>query len=121
MKNSINLLKRKLVEKKSVLIIYFMFFIVLVSCNSLGEKGEWKSEYKVAFKADCKAEINKENEKSVLKLDSLTISNICDCVAAKAEKEFAPLEMEEKKSQSQMKIISTDCARDILIENLNKN
>ncbi len=116
MKNSIYQLK-----EKSRLFVYFTFFVVLTSCNNLGKKGEWNLEYKAKFESDCKVEIKSENEKSLLKLDSLTISKICDCVASKAEKEFAPLDMEKENSQSQMKNISTDCARDILIENLNKN
>lgn len=103
-----------------VLIIPSFLFVILFSCtNSLGKKGEWNATYKTEFVSNCKAEIQKEE--SLLKIDSLTISNICDCVASKAEKEFAPLKMEEKNAQTKMKTISTDCARDFLIENLNKN
>jgi hypothetical protein len=81
----------------------------------LGKKGEWNATYKHQFVSNCKTEI--QNQKTLVKLDSLIISNICNCVASKAEKEFAPLEMEEENSQTQMKTISTDCARDILIKN----
>ncbi|PIY10777.1 MAG: hypothetical protein COZ18_05375 [Flexibacter sp. CG_4_10_14_3_um_filter_32_15] len=103
-----------------ILIILSSLLTFLFSCtNSLGKKGAWNATYKQEFLSNCKAEIQKEE--SLVKIDSLTISKICDCVADKAEKAFAPLEMEEKKSQNQMKTISTDCARDILIENLNKN
>lgn len=105
---------------KKILLICFLFLIFLASCtNNLGKKGAWNATYKQEFESNCKAEIQKE--KSLLKIDSLTIYKICNCVAQKAETEFAPLEMEEENSQIQMKTISTDCARDILIENLNKN
>lgn len=116
MKNSvINTLKKYLVP-----FIYCAFFVILVSCtNGLGKKGEWNATYKAEFVSNCKAEINKEE--SLLKIDSLVIFKICDCVASKAEKAFEPLKMEDKNAQLQMKTISTDCARDILIENMNKN
>ncbi len=106
-------------KKYLLFIIHCLLSIVLISCNSLGKKGEWNATYKQEFVSNCKTEI--KNEESLLKLDSITISKICNCVAKKAEKEFEPLKMEEESSQSQMKTISTDCARDILIENLNKN
>ena len=105
---------------KKIIIFYFLLSITLFSCtSSLGKKGEWTAPYKSQFVSDCKMEI--QSEQTLLQLDSLTISKICNCVAAKAEERFAPLEMEQEKSQEQMKTISTDCARDILIENLNKN
>lgn len=92
------------------------FLGFLLSCtSSLGKKGEWNATYKQEFVSNCKAEIQKE--KSLVKIDSLTILKICDCVASKAEKEFAPLKMEEEYSQTQMKVISTDCARGILMKN----
>ncbi len=100
---------------KKILLIYSLLFITLISCtNRLGKKGEWNATYKQQFVSNCKAEINKE--KSLVKIDSLIVFNICNCIATKAEKEFAPLDMEEENSQPQMKIISTDCARDILIK-----
>ncbi len=109
---------------KKLVFIYCSLFIILsitlFSCtDNLGKKGKWNADYKQVFLSDCKTEIQKE--KSLVKIDTLTISSICKCVADKAEKEFAPLKMEQESSQTQMKIISTDCARDILIENLNKN
>ena len=101
---------------KKLVLIYSLLFITLISCtNTLGKKGEWNATYKQEFVSNCKTEINKE--KSLVKIDSLIISKICECIALKAEQEFAPLKMEEENSQPQMKIISTDCARDILINN----
>lgn len=105
---------------KKKILIYFGLLVFSVSCtNSLGKKGAWNTTYKQEFESNCKAEIQKEE--SLVKIDSLIVTKICDCIANKAEKEFAPLKMEEEKSQTQMKTISTDCARDILIESLNKN
>lgn len=103
-------------KKYLLVFIYLSLFVSFISCtNSLGKKGEWNATYKQEFVSNCKAEINKE--KSLIKIDSLIVFTICDCIAEKAEKEFAPLDMEEENSQPQMKIISTDCARDILIKN----
>ena len=108
--------KNLLLKKYSRLVFPCALSIILFACtNSLGKKGEWNATYQQEFRSNCKAEINKE--KSLVKIDSLIISKICDCIALKAEKEFAPLEMEEDNSQTQMKTISTDCARDILIAN----
>lgn len=106
---------------KKIIIVYFLLLsFILFSCtSSLGKKGEWTATYKEQFVSDCKIEI--QSEQTLVQLDSLTISKICNCVAAKAEEKFAPLEMEQENAQEQMKTISTDCARDILIENLNKN
>ncbi len=113
-------IENTILKKTLLLFVHFSLFILSVSCtNSLGKKGKWNEIYKQEFISNCKSEIRKEE--SLLKLDSLTISTICDCVAFEAEAEFAPLKMEEERSQSQMKIISTDCARDILMEKLNKN
>ncbi|WP_375561121.1 hypothetical protein ACE193_00780 [Bernardetia sp. OM2101] len=119
MKNYIinNLLKKQLI--RILVFSHLLSLLILTACtSSLGKKGEWNATYKTEFVSNCKAEIQKEE--SLLKIDSLTISKICDCVVSKAEKEFAPLKMEEKNALTQMKTISTDCARDILIEKLNK-
>ena len=71
---------------KKILLIYSLLFITLISCtNSLGKKGEWNATYKQEFVSNCKTEINKE--KSLVKIDSLIVFNICSCIAEKAEKE----------------------------------
>ena len=113
-------MKNYLSKKHLLFLIHSLLFFLLFSCTEgLGEKGKWNVAYKKEFLSSCKAEIQKE--KSLIRIDTLTVFKICNCVANKAEKEFAPLEMEQENSQSQMKTISTDCARDMLIENLNKN
>ena len=100
---------------RKIVIIHFILSIALFSCtNSLGKKGKWDATYKQEFLSNCKTEI--QSEETLSKLDSVIVSKICNCVADRAEKEFAPLEMEEKEAQSQMKTISTDCARAILME-----
>ena len=100
---------------EKVFIICILVSTTFISCtNSLGEKGKWNATYTEEFLSNCKAEIGKEE--SLLKIDSLTVSKICNCVVRKAEKEFAPLEMENEESRSKMKTISTDCARDILMK-----
>ncbi|AFM05508.1 hypothetical protein Fleli_3176 [Bernardetia litoralis DSM 6794] len=104
--------------KKYLLLIYFLFISLLASCtSSLGKKGEWNATYRQEFVSNCKAET--QAQKSLVKIDSITVSKICDCVAQKAEKEFAPLETEAVKSQTQIKNISTDCANEILMDILN--
>ncbi len=109
-------MKNYLSKKYLFIFSYFLVIVFLVSCtNKLGTKENWNKTYKKEFIANCKAEI--KNEESLLKIDSLTIANICGCIASKAEKEFEPLKMEEQDAQPQMKIISTDCAREILIKN----
>lgn len=109
-------MKNYSLKKYLLLLIYCSLSIILIACsNSLGKKGEWNATYKQEFQSNCKAEMDKE--KSLVKIDSIIILKICNCVTEKVEKEFKPLEMEDEESQTQMKIISTDCARDILLEN----